>query len=73
MILLDLSHRSWENEVLFVKTGARVLDLWLHVFWAQVAQMLFLGPMPKVNKSFENSWFYLIHLIIPEKMKSCFV
>ena len=28
-ILLDLCHDSWENEVLFVKFGARVLDLWL--------------------------------------------
>ena len=26
-ILLDLSHDSWENEVLFVKIGVRVLDL----------------------------------------------
>ena len=29
IILLDLSHYSGENEVLFVKIGARVLDLWL--------------------------------------------
>ena len=29
MILLDLPHDSWENEVLFVKIGARILDLWL--------------------------------------------
>ena len=28
-ILLDLSYDSWENVILFVKTGARVLDLWL--------------------------------------------
>ena len=28
MILLDSFHDSWENEVLFVKTGGRVLDLW---------------------------------------------
>ena len=27
--LLDLSHDSWKNEVLFVKIKARVLDLWL--------------------------------------------
>ena len=72
MNLLDLSQRSWENEVLFVKTGARVLDFWLQVFQAHMAQILFLDPMPKVNKSFEISGFHLIHLIIPEKMKSCF-
>ena len=29
IILLDSSHDSWENEVLFVKIGARVLDVWL--------------------------------------------
>ena len=29
MSLLDLPHDSWENEVLFVNIGARVLDLWL--------------------------------------------
>ena len=27
--LLDLSHHSRNNEVLFVNIGARVLDLWL--------------------------------------------
>ena len=31
MILLDLSYDSVENEVLFVKIGARVPDLWLDV------------------------------------------
>ena len=29
MILLDSSHDSCENEVLFVNIEARVLDLWL--------------------------------------------
>ena len=29
MILLDSFYDSRENEVLFVKIGARVLDLWL--------------------------------------------
>ena len=29
MILLDSSHDSRENEVLFVEIGPRVLDLWL--------------------------------------------
>ena len=40
MILLDLSHDSWGNEVMFVKIAARVLDLWFDTFsGAQVAQM----------------------------------
>ena len=29
IILLDSSQDSWENEVLFVKIRARVMDLWL--------------------------------------------
>ena len=29
MILLDFSHDSWKNEVLFVKIGVRIPDLWL--------------------------------------------
>ena len=29
IIVLDSSHDFWENEVLFVKSGAMVLDLWL--------------------------------------------
>ena len=29
VILLDFSYNSGENELLFVKIGARVLDLWL--------------------------------------------
>ena len=32
MILLDSYHDSWENEVMFVKIAARVLDLWLDMF-----------------------------------------
>ena len=32
MILLDSYHDSWENEVMFVKIAARVLDLWLDTF-----------------------------------------
>ena len=31
IILLDSSHDSWKNEVLFVNIGARVLDLWLWI------------------------------------------
>ena len=36
MILLDSSHDSWENEILFVKISARVLDMWLDKFFAKV-------------------------------------
>ena len=36
MILLDSCHDSWENEVLFVKISARVLDMWLDKFFAKV-------------------------------------
>ena len=38
MYLLDSSHDSWENEVLFGIVVAIVLDIWLYVFWAQVAE-----------------------------------
>ena len=32
MILLDFSHDSWKNEVLFVKIGVRIPDLcWIHL------------------------------------------
>ena len=33
MILLDSFHDSWKNEVLFVKIGAWVLNLWLDTTW----------------------------------------
>ena len=40
MILLDSSHDSWENEVLFVKIGARIPGRMAgYVFWAQVTQI----------------------------------
>lgn len=35
MILLDLCYNSGENEVLIVKIGDRVLDLWLDKFHAK--------------------------------------
>ena len=35
MILLDLSHDSWENEAQFVKIGAKVLDSWFDNFFCQ--------------------------------------
>ena len=39
MILIDSLYDPGESEVLLVKIGARVLDLWLDVFWALVAQI----------------------------------
>ena len=39
IILMDLSYNSGENELLFVKIGAMVLDLQLDVFWVIVAKM----------------------------------
>ena len=42
-----------------------------YVFWAEVAQMQFLGPRPQGQIFFEISWFYWIHLMILEKMRSC--
>ena len=72
MILLDLHHDSWENEVMFVKIAARVLDLWLDTFsgpkWPKCS---FWVLNPKVKKFFEISWFYWIHLMILEKMRPC--
>ena len=46
-VLSELFYGSRENEVLSVKIGARILDLWLDLFfWAIVAQMEFLGRRP---------------------------
>ena len=67
-----ISSFSQENEVMFVKIGARVLDLWLDTSsgpkWPKCT---FQVPGPKFKKFFEISWFYWIHLIILEKMRSC--
>ena len=72
MILLNSSHDSWESEALFVKIAARILDLWFNMFsgpkWPKCS---FWVLNPKVKKFFEISWFYWIHLIILEKMRSC--
>ena len=44
-----------------------------YFFWVQVAQInvRFLGSRSQVKIVFEISWFYWIHLIIYEKMRSC--
>ena len=72
MILLNSAHDSWENEALFVKIATRILDLWFNMFsgpkWPKCS---FWVLNPKVKKFFEISWFYWIHLIILEKMRSC--
>ena len=72
MILLDWSHDFWENEVLFVKIDARVLDLCTDTSsWPKRPECSFEVPGPKVKTFFQISWFYWIHLIVLEKMKSC--
>ena len=56
MILLNSSHDSQENEVLFVKSRAKVQDLWLDMFsgpkWPKYS---FLAPNPKVKEFFDIS------------------
>ena len=73
-ILLDSYHSCGENEVLFIKIGARVLDLWPDMSfrsrWLKRSQ----GPRPqgpKVNIFLKILWFYWIHCVILEKMRSC--
>ena len=72
MILLDSSCDSWENNGLFLKIEARVLDIWLDTSsrpkWPNCSYWV---PDLKVKKFFEISWFYRIHLMILEKMRSC--
>ena len=51
MILLDSSHDSRENEVLFVKVIAIVLDIWLDTsFGPKWPKCSFYAPDPKVKK-----------------------
>ena len=60
IILLDLSHDSWENEFLFVKIRARVLDLWLDTSSRpNSCKCSFYTPDPKVNFFF---WDFIILL-----------
>ena len=60
MIFLDSSHDSWENKVLFVNIGARVLDLWLDMSsgpkWPKFSS---LAPGPQVQDIF---WDFMILL-----------
>ena len=73
MILLDSSHDSWENDGLFVKIAAMVLDIWLDTsFGPKWPRCSFWVPDPKVITFFEISWFYWIYLMILEKMRSWF-
>ena len=72
MILLDSSHDSWENDGLFVKITAMVLDIWLDTsFGPKWPRCSFWVPDPKVITFFEISWFYWIYLMILEKMMAC--
>ena len=60
MILLDSFHDSWENEALFVKIAARVLDIWLNTSsgpkWRKCS---IWAPDPKVKLFF---WDFMIFL-----------
>ena len=48
MILLDSSHDSWENEVLFMKTGARVVDLdWIRLLGPSGPNVVSRSQTPK--------------------------
>ena len=59
IILLDSSHDSWENEVLFVNIWVRVLDLWLDNSFAK-------GFGCRVVGLVVGFWSYdLIHLLEP--------
>ena len=72
MILLDSYYHFGGNEVLFVKIGVRVLDLWLDTcFGSNMPQTTFYAPNPKVEIFFKISQIYCIHLTILEKMRSC--
>ena len=51
IILLDLSYNSGENEVLFLKIGARVLDLWFDTsFGPKWPKSIFSAPDTKVKE-----------------------
>ena len=72
MILWNSSHDSWENDGLFVKIAAMVLDIWLDTsFGPKWPRCSFWVPDPKVITFFEISWFYWIYLMILEKMMAC--
>ena len=72
MILVDSSHDFWENDTLFEKIAAMVLDIWLDTSsghkWPRCS---FWVPDSKLKKFFEISWFYWIYLMILEKMMVC--
>ena len=55
MILLNLAHDSWENEALFVKIAARILDLWFNMFSGPKCQEIFWDFMILLNSS-HDSW-----------------
>ena len=72
LILLDSSHDSWENDGLFLKVSAMVLDIWLDTSsgrkWPRCS---FRVPDSKFKIFFEISWLYWIYLMILEKMMAC--
>ena len=71
MILLDLSHDSSENDGLFVKIEAMILDIWLDTSSEPGPRCSLCIPDPKVKTCFEIWKFYWIHLMFFGKMMTC--
>ena len=56
MILMDLSHDFGENEVPFVKIGARVQESWLVCLLGAIGpNVVSRAPGPKINNFFATS------------------
>ena len=73
IMLLDLSCNSWKNEVLFVKIGTRVLQIWHDMsFEPKYTKCSFWVPGTKVNKVFSD--FIILYdssYNSGKKMRSC--
>ena len=65
------------HNVLLVKVRAMVRDLYNLIILSGSSNLYLVSKCsfwvlnPKVKKFFEISWFYSIHLMILEKMRSC--
>ena len=62
MVLVDSSHDSGKNEVLFVKIEATVLDLQLDTsfgkgFGPKLHPKLVLGPRPQMSQLWDPKFF----------------
>ena len=43
----------------------------IYAFWDKWTEYSFKAPEPKVMNIFQISWFYWIHVMIGEKVRSC--